>query len=85
MRVPVTCPFCPKSRPFNLRRRKIHASHSARLEVVVHPSFASLDKDMRRILARHPSVDGLEQRELLSTIDVSGQANIYGAGLTSSS
>ena len=36
----------------------------------------------RRNLARHPSVDCLEQRELLSTVDVSGQANIYGAGLT---
>ncbi len=28
-----------------------------------------------------PSLDGLEQRRLLSTVSVSGEANIYGAGL----
>ncbi len=36
----------------------------------------------REIHKRRPLVDGLERRELLSTVSVSGQANIYGAGLT---
>ena len=36
----------------------------------------------RRNRYRRPFVDGLERRELLSLVDVSGEANIYGAGLT---
>ena len=36
----------------------------------------------RRNRNRHLSVVGLETRRLLSVLDVSGQANIYGAGLT---
>ena len=31
---------------------------------------------------RRPSLDGLERRVLLSSVEVSGEANIYGAGLT---
>ena len=37
----------------------------------------------RRSHAQHPSVDGLERRELLSTVMVYGTSNIYGAGLAS--
>ena len=36
----------------------------------------------RRSRKWHPSVDGLERRALLSIVNVSGEANIYGAGLT---
>jgi hypothetical protein len=39
------------------------------------------DASKQRDRALRPLVDGLEQRELLSTVKVSGQANIYGAGL----
>src|SRR4051812_43952243 len=35
----------------------------------------------RRRVANRPSVDGLERRELLTTVNVSAKANIYGAGL----